>query len=259
MNAPGRNFDIKTEIATYWGSRAATFDDQPSHFIRQGRERETWRAVLARHMPAENAHVLELGCGTGLVTELLLDCGYRVSAVDLAEEMLQRARDRVGQRADIRFADAEDPYPMTGPFDAILSRHLVWTLPDPSTAFRRWFRLLRPGGRVIIIDGRWETGRLVDKLLKRLATLVEGKQAGPDSTARLESPDSPYSVIRHQLPFGIAGPPPEDIAELLKAAGFLDVRIDPLRDLKAAQRAGRPLGFRLRSHAMERYIVRART
>lgn len=257
--SPRSNFDIKTEIAAYWDRRAATFDESPSHVIRQGRERDTWRAMLARHMPGENAHVLELGCGTGIVTELLLECGYRVSAVDLAEEMLKRARDRIGLRADIRFADAEDPYPMTGPFDAILSRHVVWTLPDPATAFRRWFRLLRPGGRVVNVDCRWGDDRFPANLLMRLAGMVDPAAPNPDAPPGVADPDGPYHEIGSHLPFGIGGAAPEALADMLKDAGFVDIRIDRLRDLKSAQRNGRPLGFRLRSLATERYVVRAST
>ncbi len=253
------NFDIKTEIAAYWDRRASTFDDSPSHFIRQGAERETWRAVLARHMPGEDAHVLELGCGTGIITELLLECGYKVSAIDLAEEMLKRARERIGLRADIRFADAEDPYPMTGPFDAILSRHVVWTLPDPAKAFQRWFRLLRPGGRVVIVDGRWGDDRLSSRLFKRLAAMVENTPPNPDAPPGLTDSGSPYLDIRDHLPFGIGGAPAEELVSMLGEAGFVDIRIDRLRDLKSAQRNGRPLGFKLRSLATERYVVRAGT
>lgn len=39
----------------------------------------------------------------------------------------------------------------------ILSRHLLWTLPDPETALSRWIGLLRPGGRLVLIEGRWAT------------------------------------------------------------------------------------------------------
>ncbi|OII65096.1 hypothetical protein BJP40_18235 [Streptomyces sp. CC53] len=34
-------------------------------------------------------------------------------------------------------------------------RHLVWALPDPVAALRTWVRLLRPGGRLVLVEGRW--------------------------------------------------------------------------------------------------------
>jgi SAM-dependent methyltransferase len=42
--------------------------------------------------------------------------------------------------------------------DAIISRHLLWTLPDPLVALRNWYRALRPGGRLVVIDGLWALG-----------------------------------------------------------------------------------------------------
>ena len=52
--------------------------------------------------------------------------------------------------------DASNPPAEAGTsFDVILSRHLLWTLPDPQEALRRWIGLLRPGGRLVLIEGRW--------------------------------------------------------------------------------------------------------
>lgn len=257
----GSNYDIKTEIAAYWDRRAESFDESPSHFIRTGNERSTWQQTLTRHFPepsdGEQLKVLELGCGTGIITELLCDMGCRVTAFDLAENMLKRSRQRVGDRAEIYFGDAEDPFPAEGPFDVIISRHLVWTLPNPEQAFRQWRRRLAPGGRVLIIDGRWmDTGRF-RALLKWLADKVEPTGPNPDAPAGLTGAGSPYPYIGDQLPFGFSGPPSNRIAGLLEHCGFRDVRVDPMPGLKRAQREGRPLAFKLRSYATERYLIRA--
>ena len=42
--------------------------------------------------------------------------------------------------------------------DVVLARHVLWALPDPSAALARWVRLLRPGGRLVLVEGRWWTG-----------------------------------------------------------------------------------------------------
>ncbi len=39
--------------------------------------------------------------------------------------------------------------------DAVLARHIVWALPDPHAALRRWVSLVRPGGRLVLIEGVW--------------------------------------------------------------------------------------------------------
>lgn len=38
----------------------------------------------------------------------------------------------------------------------MLVRHLLWTLPDPHRALVTWTRLLRPGGTLVLVEGRWE-------------------------------------------------------------------------------------------------------
>ena len=40
----------------------------------------------------------------------------------------------------------------------MLARHVVWALPDPDAALARWVRLLRPDGRLVLVEGRWSTG-----------------------------------------------------------------------------------------------------
>ena len=53
--------------------------------------------------------------------------------------------------------DAVAPAFTAASFDAIISRHLIWTLRDVDVALTAWRRLLRPGGRVVAIDGFWFT------------------------------------------------------------------------------------------------------
>ena len=40
----------------------------------------------------------------------------------------------------------------------MLVRHVLWAMPDPAEALRRWVALLRPGGRLLLVEGRWHTG-----------------------------------------------------------------------------------------------------
>jgi SAM-dependent methyltransferase len=45
-----------------------------------------------------------------------------------------------------------------GPFDVVLSRHVLWALPDVPDVLQRWTRSLAPGGRLVLVEGRWHTG-----------------------------------------------------------------------------------------------------
>jgi len=40
----------------------------------------------------------------------------------------------------------------------VLTRHVLWAMPDPEAALTRWVDLLAPGGRLILIEGRWSSG-----------------------------------------------------------------------------------------------------
>jgi len=40
-------------------------------------------------------------------------------------------------------------------FDIVMNRYLLWTLPDPKTAVNEWSRVVKSGGKLILIDGRW--------------------------------------------------------------------------------------------------------
>ena len=39
-----------------------------------------------------------------------------------------------------------------------MSRHVLWAMPDPGAALENWIALLRPGGRLLLVEGHWSTG-----------------------------------------------------------------------------------------------------
>ncbi|WP_159994287.1 class I SAM-dependent methyltransferase [Roseomonas sp. 18066] len=98
--------------------------------------------------------VADLGCGTGIVAELLARQGCAVIAIDRAESRLALARQRLAPypQAECRSGDAADPPLAPGEVDAIVSRNLLWLLPRPDQALRRWRGLVAPGGRVAAIE-----------------------------------------------------------------------------------------------------------
>ena len=76
--------------------------------------------------------------------------------MDLSPEMIDRARENAEARgldAKYMLGDASDPALEPGSLDLIVSRWVVWNLPAPADAYRRWMLLLKPGGRFLVIDG----------------------------------------------------------------------------------------------------------
>ena len=75
--------------------------------------------------------------------------------------MIERARDKAktaGLKVQFAVGDVAEPTVEAGSFDVVFARHVVWALPDPAAALRRWASLLVPGGRFLLIEGRWSTG-----------------------------------------------------------------------------------------------------
>lgn len=145
----------------YWDAQAAAFDNQPDHGLREASVRAAWRALLRRYLPPPSSDVLDLGCGTGTLSVLLAEEGYHVQGVDLAPRMVAAATAKAsaaGVFVTFEQGDASAPPGKTATYDVVLSRHVLWALPHPADAVRRWVHLLRPGGRLLLIEGRWWTG-----------------------------------------------------------------------------------------------------
>jgi SAM-dependent methyltransferase len=150
--------DSSRAIAGYWDAAAAGFDEEPDHGLRAGVTREAWAGRVRGWVPGGPWDVLDAGCGTGSLAALVAADGHRVCGVDLAPRMVERARAKLagaGLRGRFVVGDAAAPPFREGSFDVLLCRHVVWTLPEPERALRAWVRLLRPGGRLVLVEGRW--------------------------------------------------------------------------------------------------------
>ena len=100
---------------------------------------------------ARSAFVLDAGCGPGFLSRDLLDLGYRVLSMDLSEGMIREARNNIGaERASLSRASIEAlPY-ADGTFDLVCCCGVIEYLPDYETAAREFFRVLKPGGFMIL-------------------------------------------------------------------------------------------------------------
>ncbi len=152
--------DVRGVVAAHWDGRAATFDDEPDHGLADPRTRQAWRRRLVGWLPPAPARVADLGCGTGSLTVLMASEGHRVVASDVSPAMVRRTRAKAlaaGVDVDVSVADAACPGLPARSLDVVLVRHVAWTLADPQAAIAAWVSLLRPGGRLVMVEGRWGT------------------------------------------------------------------------------------------------------
>jgi trans-aconitate 2-methyltransferase len=127
-------------VGTPWDAR--TYD-------RTSAPQQAWAAdVLARLQGlAPDASVLDVGCGTGRVTEALLELvpRGRVLAIDASADMVELARARLGTRAQVWCADALE-LRLKAPVDAIFSTAALHWVRDHDRLWARLSACLRPGG-----------------------------------------------------------------------------------------------------------------
>ena len=254
----GQNWKLKDEIRDYWSMRAETFDLSPGHEIFGDDERVAWHALIERHLGAgAGRHALDLASGTGVISRLLCERGYTVTGLDFSEPMMERAKAKAkarGLAAKYLMGDAENTLLPDDFYDVMMTRHLVWTLPDPASAFADWFRVLKPGGRVLIVDADMAARSLRSKLMRRAAAFLKryGKPAMTHGIDRER-----HNRIMAQVHFS-AGARAEDVAALLRDAGFEKIVID--RDFAPIRRAqGRhmPLHQRIDRASQDRYAIHA--
>ncbi len=150
---------VQGRITSFWSSIGADYESHPGNVPEIGSPLfGAWVDAVRRVLPAAPSDVLDVGTGTGFLSLIAAELGHRVTGIDLAEGMLAVARGAVERRhleATLRIGDAVAPDFPAASFDAIMSRHLLWTLRLPEAALANWRRLLRPGGLVIVIDGFW--------------------------------------------------------------------------------------------------------
>jgi trans-aconitate 2-methyltransferase len=152
-------------------------------------------AVLDRLPLRGDERVLDAGCGSGRVTELLAERLPRgqVVALDGSASMIEAARERLagfGDRIDYVVADLGQPLPIDGLVDAVLSTAVFHWIPDHDALFQNLAAVTRPGGRLVAQCGGAGNIASVMAVLARTGDgwLGEKHFATPlDTTRRLDA------------------------------------------------------------------------
>ena len=107
-------------------------------------------AMLALAGDVAGRRVLDAGCGSGPLFAALRDRGAIVSGFDKSAGMIELARRRLGDDADLQVADLGRPLPFTdGAFDDVIASLVLHFLEDWTAPLAELRRVLKPGGRLI--------------------------------------------------------------------------------------------------------------
>ncbi|MGF1667062.1 MAG: class I SAM-dependent methyltransferase [Acidimicrobiia bacterium] len=228
---------------SYWNTDARTYDRSRSHAPDSNVARVAWATAISELLPDPPATVLDVGAGTGFLSLAAARLGHRVTALDLAPamlEMLHRQAEESGLSVELVEGDAHD-VPARG-FEAVISRHVLWTLPDPVRALASW-RKAAPGGRLVLIDSMWGRADPLQRVREVAGSVLDRVVRGSDGH------HAPYpEELQESLPFG-HGITPDELIELVEGAGWCNLRIRRLRDVEWAMamelpRTEAPLGVR---------------
>ncbi len=220
--------DIDRLIAHYWENPQVIAHWQTATQHLELPEKLAWLDVLRRHLPTSGRrstlHILDIGTATGWLARLLAELGHQVTAIDQSAGMLVAARSHtLNTPHPIAYApgDARALIYPDQTFDVVAARYVLSALARPDQALREWGRVLKPTGRLLILEDH-------------LAT-PEDQAAAQALPSLNQATLTPLS----RLPLALASP--EDVSDFVRLTGFTQVTLRRLAGqlLRRGQRRGR--------------------
>lgn len=180
------------ELTWGWGSLAG-----------QCRARRRGKMLTEATGICNGSKILEIGCGTGMFTEMFATAGAEIIAVDISQSLLEKARSRTLWPKSVSFLEKSfEDCEVDGPFDAVLGSSILHHL-EVEQSLRKIFHMLRPGGIVAFAEPNMLNPQIC--LQKNIPWLKRLMGDSPDETA----------FVRWKL------------ARLLLNIGFINVQVTP--------------------------------
>lgn len=226
------------KLNSYWSIRSQPYDEFQVARDRNHGYRQLWIDVFTETLPRGPLDVLDVGTGSGYIAMLLAELGHCVTGTDLAEEMLERARQHAAQLdtpPTLTIGDAVAPDFAHASFDVVTNRYLMWTLREPGLALASWRQLLRPSGMIALVDSPWYKDGFTNTSNEHFSQYYD-------------------TEVREDLPLADATSI-EPTRDLVVEAGFHDVVVTPLH---ALLEKSLELGLEPRSGGQIQYLITAR-
>ena len=210
---------MKDEHAQFSGSIPAAYDRYLGPILFQPYAED----LAARLHVEENGSVLELACGTGILTRVLrthLPSTVKLTATDLNEPMFRHAAAKFGKGEAVEWLQADACSLPFGDrmFDAVVCQFGIMFVPDKALAAREAHRVLKPGG--IFLFNVWDA--MERNALVQLAHLTIASFFEKDPPTFYQVPFSYYDQA--------------EIKRVLAEAGFREIKIDIIPKISAVER-----------------------
>ena len=199
-------------IAAYWDDRSASWlKEKEEAWTRP--ETEQWLAFFKSIRTQTTGNkVLEVGTATGYFAHIMTLAGFEVTAVDVAPQMIEKARKRSeALQIDVAYdiMDAQALQFDDHSFDLVFTRLMTWTIPDLTKCYQEMQRVLKPGGKLYNFDA--DFGKTVFS--------TDGHEACADGAI------TEVNAIKDALDISKQERPNIDV-EVLKGIGFDAVKVD---------------------------------
>jgi len=218
---PDRDTLISAEENRAMFDRIAQHYDAANRALSLGMDRAWRRKAVEMLKPITGGRYLDVGTGTGdLVFEILDQApGAVVDGIDPSEQMLEVARDKSeGTSASFFAADALDLPMKMKTYDGIVSGFCFRNIEHRQRALLEMWRVLKPGGKLVILEATFPANPLV-RLGYKLYTPwvpVVGRMLGGGSA---------YQYLVDSIE---DFPKPDAVADMFRDAGFAEVECTPL-------------------------------
>ncbi len=231
--------DHLKEVQEYWNLRSHGFSDAINEELDSYLGQE-WKERFSKLFGEGPLEILDDGMGAGFFTVILSSLGHHVTGIDYSDSMVEYTRGNLkarGLEAGVMQMDAQDLKFPDESFDAVVQRNVIWNLDRPENAYSEMYRVLKPGGTVLIDDGNHYLAAHDEEYAEeaeRRRAEFEKRRAGQDVTPGSHYRHNPenvdYSIIERiaqEQPMSYRRRPQWDFDQMVRL-GFRDfeIRID---------------------------------
>lgn len=229
--------EFKIRIRNHW-DKSETRKANTSRFGTVN-EMEAWKRFFSKELGEEKLRILDVGTGAGFLSLSLAELGHEVVGIDLSEGMIAFARkmaDEIELDLDLEIGDAESLDFDDESFDVVVSRWVLWTLPDPEKAISEWMRVLKPGGRAYEFGVAWPVEkdglcRQIRRTLRFFLKIVAEKKNARGTRSRYGN-DLDGKELEKKLPLHYVKPDSNaKEIEFFEKYGFIDLTTTLMEDV----------------------------